>query len=91
MERFQDFSIIVETGAPLPDATVSVYQAGTLTLAAIYADNLPTPTPKANPMTSAAVTGYFHFYAQNDRYDIVISKTGATGYSWADVLLEDPA
>lgn len=91
MERFQDFTLVVETGAPLPEATVAVYQAGTLVLAPIYEDNLPTPTPKTNPITSAPVTGYFHFYGQNDRYDIVISKAGATGYSWADVLLEDPA
>lgn len=91
MERFQDVTTVLETGAPLPSATVAVYLAGTLTLAAIYSDNLGTPTPKANPMTSAPVTGYYHFYAADGRYDIVVSKTGATGYSWADVLLDDPA
>jgi hypothetical protein len=38
-----------------PQATVSVYNTGTLVLATIYADN--SLTPKANPFT-AATNGY---------------------------------
>ncbi len=91
MERFQDFAIVVETGEPLPSATVAVYLAGTLSLASLFSDNLGTPTPLANPLTANPTTGYFGFYAADGRYDITISKAGATSYSWSDVLLNDPA
>jgi hypothetical protein len=62
-------------GAPLTGVTVSVYLAGTLTLATIYSDD--GVTPKSNPFT-AEDNGHVEFYAGNGLYDIVYSKTGNT-------------
>jgi hypothetical protein len=71
--------------------TVHVYLAGTTTLATLYSDNLsPTPTPLANPFTSAA-DGYFEFYATGGRYDVELtSSTGTPQYTWGDISLCDP-
>jgi hypothetical protein len=73
-----------------PQAQVAVYLAGTATLASIFADNLATPTPKANPFT-AQTNGYFYFYAANGRYDVTFSGGGlAAPLTFGDVLLADP-
>lgn len=58
-----------------PRCTVTVYDAGTVNVATIYADNNATPTAKANPFT-AAPNGYWFFYAPNDRYDVRFSGGG---------------
>jgi hypothetical protein len=74
-----------------PQAQVAVYLAGTTTLASIFADNLATPTPKANPFT-AQTNGYFFFYAANGRYDVTFSGGGlAAPLTFGDILLADPA
>jgi hypothetical protein len=74
-----------------PQAQVAVYSAGTTTLAFIFADNLTTPTPKANPFT-AQTNGYFYFYAANGHYDVTFSGGGlAAPLTFGDVLLYDPA
>jgi hypothetical protein len=71
-----------------PQATVSVYNTGTLVLATIYADN--SLTPKANPFT-AATNGYFFFYGANGRYDVTFSGGGLSApLTYGDVLLADP-
>lgn len=71
-----------------PQATVNVYNAGTLVLATIYSDN--SSTPKANPFT-AATNGYFFFYAANGRYDVTFSGGGLSApLTFGDVLLADP-
>lgn len=71
-----------------PQATVNVYNAGTLVSATIYSDN--SSTPKANPFT-ASTTGYFFFYAANGRYDVTFSGGGlASPLTFGDVLLADP-
>lgn len=88
MEHFQAFTHDPTTGTHLPSATVTVYQAGTLTLAAIYSDD--GVTPKSNPATSHATTGYINFYAANGRYDVTVSKLGYSTYTLSDVLLHDP-
>jgi hypothetical protein len=92
MERFQDFARNVLTGGPAAGAAITVYLQGTLTLAAIFSDNLGTPTALANPTTAASLTGYFRFYAADGRYDVLVTPTGGgTPYTLADVLLDDPA
>lgn len=58
-----------------PGATITVYLAGTLTLASIFADNLATPTSKANPFT-AGNDGSWSFYVANGLYDIKFSGGG---------------
>lgn len=68
-------------------ATVTVYQAGTLTPATIYSDNLLTPL--SNPFTADA-TGFWDFYAANGRYDVSLSGGGIVGtITYADLLLSD--
>ena len=62
-------------GNALAGATVAVYPAGTLSLATLYSDNLFTAL--AQPLTTGT-DGTFDFYAQNGRYDIVITKVGYT-------------
>lgn len=78
-----------ETGAPIARATITVYQAGTLTKAALYDG---AGAAQANPFTTEE-DGSFAFYAKNGRYDIAREKTGYTfdEEDLADVLLYDPA
>lgn len=63
-------------GRALGGATVTVYQAGTLTLAEIYSDN--GVTFKANPFQTDAFDGRYNFYAVNGVYDLVFSHPNAT-------------
>lgn len=90
MERFWAYSRILETGAPAPGSTVTVFLADQpLVLATIYADNLEPPTPKANPFT-AGLDGYLFFYAPNGRYNVRNSGGGiVTPYTWGDIQLGD--
>lgn len=60
-----------------PGCTVTVYLAGTLTLATIYGDNLQPPTPLTNPFLASA-NGYWDFYAASGRYDVNFSGVGIT-------------
>jgi hypothetical protein len=70
-----------------PSCTVSVFLAGTTTLATLYADN--TGTSKANPFT-AANTGQWHFYADSGRYDVRLSGGGiSTPFTLSDFSLWD--
>lgn len=91
MQRFFGYTRILPTSEPAPGATITVYDAGTLNLATIFDDNLPTPTPKANPFTSDSGTnaGFFYFYAANGRYDVRTSSSDITAYTWGDVQLFD--
>lgn len=61
-----------------PLATVTVYVAGTLTLATIFSDN--SGTALANPFT-ADTAAFFDFFAVAPAYDIVFSGAGITT-SW---------
>jgi hypothetical protein len=87
MQRVQGYSRILSTGAPAPSCTVTVYETGGAVVATIYADDLASPTPKANPFTADA-NGYWFFYAAGGkRYDVQLSGGGiATPYTMvADV------
>lgn len=90
MTRYNGVTLIVETNAPLPAATVAVYDHGTLDLVPLYSDEAGT-TPIANPLTSAATTGLFGFYAADGVYDLTITKTGYTSYSLPGVVLSGVA
>jgi len=81
MVRVWGFSRIVATGAPAPGATITVYDAGTLNLSTIYADNIL--TPKANPFTADSI-GYFFYYISGNS-DVQVSGTGITTYVMGDV------
>lgn len=56
-----------------PQCTVTVYTAGTVTLATIYSDN--SGTAQANPFTASSAGRWF-FYAANGRYDVRMSGSG---------------
>ncbi len=56
-----------------PSCTVTVYQAGTLTLARLFSDN--SGTVLANSFT-ADNKGYWFFYADNGTYDVQFSGAG---------------
>lgn len=78
-------------GTIVATPTITVYNAGTLTLATIYSDNLPTPTPKTNPFLGDS-TGFYYFYAANGYYDIRVSGGTppiSTPYTLGSVLLDD--
>lgn len=60
-----------------PLCTITVYEAGTSTKAAIFSDNASTPTPLANPFTAIA-DGSWAFWAEFGLYDIVFSGSGIT-------------
>jgi hypothetical protein len=75
MEHYTDV-LRDNKGLAIKDATVHVYNAGTLTYATLYSDN--GITVKANPFTTSHGTndpGAYDFYAANGAYDIVFVKT----------------
>lgn len=73
-----------------PACTITVYYAGTLTLAPIYSDNLASPTPLANPFTASS-TGFWFFYASG-RFDVQLSGASISpSYTIGDVKLMDIA
>src|SRR5208282_1335095 len=83
-QKFQQSFVLNNQGC-----TVTVYNAGTLTVSTIYSDN--SATPQANPFT-ASNTGYWFFYAANGRYDVKFSGAGiASPFTLGDNLLFDPA
>ena len=86
MERYTNFTRILATGAPAPNATITVYESGTPTLASIYSDD--GVTPQSNPFTSSSV-GLFYFYAANGLYDVQVSGAGITTYTIGAILLDD--
>jgi hypothetical protein len=59
-----------------PGATVTVYLAGTLTLATVYSDNIG--TAKSNPYTCDSTTAQQFVYVDNGTYDFRFSGTGIT-------------
>lgn len=76
---------ITKVQASYPQCTVTVYLTGTVTLATLYSDN--SGTSKANPFTSST-TGYWFFYANDSRYDVVLSGGGlASPLTLGDISL----
>lgn len=78
MEHYTD-RLTDSKGNSIKGALVYVYQAGTVTLATLYADNGITTKP--NPLTTSTAVetaGAFDFYAANGAYDLVFSKEGYT-------------
>lgn len=77
--------LLMET---FPSSTVTVYLAGTTTLASIYSNS--TGTVKANPFT-ADTKAYFEFYADNGFYDVKFSGTGITSpWTISYITIIDP-
>ena len=89
MQRCYFWTRHLTDGAPAPEATVSVKDHGTDTLATLFSDD--GVTPMANPFT-ATEDGYASFYAANGRYDATVTPEDATEdpYTLEDLLLYDP-
>ena len=69
-----------------PQATITVYEAGTTNLANIWSDK-DGFIIKANPFT-ADTDSFFYFYVDCGKYDIKFSGTGIlTPYTWGDVSI----
>jgi len=69
-----------------PQATVTVYEAGTLTLASLWVDR-DGLVIKANPFT-ADTDSFYYFYVDCGKYDIKFSGTGITSpYSYGDIFI----
>ena len=87
MERYFNYSRLAPASSqPALGATIAVYLTGTLTLAPLFSDNLATPTPKSNPFTADATSGFFYFYTHLPSVDIRFSGGGiVTPYTWGDV------
>lgn len=77
-------------GRPVSGASVTVYIAGTQTLASIsQASGDPTsPAGLSNPFTTDA-TGFWEFAAPNGRYDIVVESNSAATQRMPNVALSD--
>lgn len=67
--------------------TVTVYEAGTVTIATIYSD--ATGTPLANPFTADTTTGYWFFYAAPALHvDVQISDASIpTPFTYGDIIV----
>lgn len=71
-----------------PACTVTVYLAGTVTLASIFSDDAG--TVQANPFT-AANSGRWSFYADNGTYDVRLSGGGITSpFTLGNITAFDP-
>jgi len=67
--------------------TVSVFDAGSTNLSTIFSDGAG--TPKANPFTADATTGYWAFYANNGSYDVSITASGLSATTIRTVKIAD--
>lgn len=76
-------------GETYPNCTITVYLAGTTTLATIYSND--SGSIKSNPFTSDS-NAYYSFYIDDGRYDIRFSGTGITSpFTRGDVIVYDYA
>lgn len=76
--------INVDTGEG-KQATITVYDAGTLNLATIYSDEIG--TPKSNPFSTDSKGRIENLYLDEDEYDIQVSGVGITTYKIEDVSI----
>jgi len=86
MQRYSGTTVVLQTGAIQPGATVTVYETGTLTPAAIFSDATGL-TAQANPFTSSALSAMFSFCAADGVYDLLIEKAGYTPYGISQITL----
>src|SRR5258708_258456 len=89
MKRYSDIITVANRNNVLTAAAgalVTVFRAGTLTLATIFVDDGITPTP--NPV-SADTLGRFAFYAADGRYDLQISGGTIIPFTLSDIEISD--
>ena len=78
------------TGNVIAAAAAEVRVTGTGSLATLYATNSTGGATLSNPLTTDS-NGKFEFYAENNRYNITLSKSGTTivDSSLTDIVLYD--
>lgn len=89
MQKYADDVFTLDSSnnpVPNSEASVTVYIAGTSSVASIFSDD--GVTPKANPFVVEA-DGSLEFYAANGRYDIVVEKSPYRPHHENDILLDD--
>lgn len=74
--------------ASFPSCLVTVYFTGGLIKAAIYSNNLLTPTPVSNPITANTDGSYVFFIAPGFCYDIVISTGSGPALPYSRTLTD---
>lgn len=84
MEKAQGFAHVRASASQIGLATITVYLAGTTTLATIYQDEALTPL--ANPFTADA-DGYWSFYAADGTYDVRFSGTVSPAWTLGGLTL----
>lgn len=89
MQRYHDWYRDNE-GRAIAYGLVTVYNAGTTTLATIFNEQgaITTPVSKSNPFTTDA-DGYFSFAAPGGSYDISLSASNQPARTIANVALYD--
>lgn len=95
--RFNPLAIreTTTTALPVSGATVTVYLAGTSTLATCYA-NTTTATALTGSQTTTTASGYFEFfidgadYRATQRFKITISKTGYPDVTYDNLNIFGP-
>jgi hypothetical protein len=87
MQRYWNYVVNPSNNQPIPNASITVYIAGTVTKATIYSDDGITVTP--NPVTGDTY-GRFFFFAANAIYDLLVEATNFTPYTIASQVLFDP-
>lgn len=80
-------NVISASGIPVQGASVQVLNYSSNSVATIYSDDGVTTT--TNPLTTDA-WGQFSFYAADGRYTFVVTANGVVGYTFTDVLVDDP-
>lgn len=80
---YHNLIIDVATGIGT-QATVTVYDAGTVNLSTLYSDSAG--TAKTNPFNTDSV-GRFSFFADPGEYDITVSGAGITTYTLSSVSI----
>ena len=75
-------------GNALASASVTVYLAGTSTLATLYSNATCTVT-KANPATTSSNGTITSTYVQDGTYDILYAKSGYASSLVEDIMVED--
>lgn len=89
MDKVVYHSLIINVATGIgTQATITVYDAGTLNLSTIYSDTAG--TAESNPFTTDA-NGRFSFYADPGEYDIKVSGAGITTYTLEAETIHAPS
>jgi hypothetical protein len=87
MRRYADYVVDpTNSNAPVANAQVTVYDAGTVNLATLYSDDGVTPV--GNPVTADSY-GRFFFFIASGKYDLLYTASGFTPVTEPSVQIVD--